>query len=294
MVKVSFDTLQSRFNDILSRIQIVEDESVESAPVCETCGGGGYIRYTVPLEHPMFGRLVLCPSNKCAAANAIRARRYEKTMKSSGLPASYAALSFDSWYALPKAMQRGKQLAAAAAWVFCQHDNHAVTLQDAAAAAGHNADALHSRPKNWLVFQGGLGLGKTGIAAAVVNELAVMGKPVLYMRLQDMFSEIQSRYTADEPPTADDVVKSIKTAPVLVLDEFNIPNVSADKSRLVEEIIRYRHGQRLATIITCNVTPQEFESMWGGRTADVTMESAHWIELSGAKIRKTDSAIRSF
>jgi len=112
--------------------------------------------------------------------------------------------------------------------------------------------------------------------------------------LQDMFTEIQSRYVATEPPTADEIVKSIKTAPVLVLDEFNVPNVSADKSRLVEEIIRYRHGNRLATIITCNVNPQEFESMWGGRTADVTMESAHWIELGGAKIRKTDSAIRSF
>lgn len=294
MVKVSFDTLQSRFNDILSRIQIVESDEPESAPVCETCGGLGYVRYSVPWGHALWGKMSLCDNPVCAVASEIRAKNYKQAMKSSGLPESYARLTFSTFLDLSEAEKRGKGLALGACWVFAHNrPEHLVTLEDAAAAVGKKYQA-ESRPKNWIVLQGGLGLGKTGLAAAVVNELSEHGAPVLYMRLQDMFSEIQSRYTANEPPSADDVVKSIKTAPVLVLDEFNVPNVSADKSRLVEEIIRYRHGNRLATIITCNVTPDEFNAMWGGRTADVTMESAHWIELSGVKIRKTDSAIRSF
>lgn len=294
MSKVNAEVLQNRLDAILSRIQIVESDEPESAPVCETCGGLGYIRFSVPWGHALWGKMSLCDNESCTVASEIRAQNYKQAMKSSGLPDSYARLTFSTFLDLSEAEKRGKGLALGACWVFAHNrPEHLVTLEDAAAAVGKKYQA-ESRPKNWIVLQGGLGLGKTGLAAAVVNELSEQGEPVLYMRLQDMFTEIQSRYAATESPSADDVVKRIKAAPVLVLDEFNIPNVSNDKARLVEEIIRYRHGNRIPTIITCNVTPQEFESMWGGRTVDVTLESAHWIELSGVKIRKTDSAIRSF
>jgi IstB-like ATP binding protein len=272
---------------------------VPTPPPCPVCCGRGMVGVNVPPGHAMFGRLIPCPNKACEAGQTVRIQRYSRMLSRSGLPDTYRSLSFDSFYDLPYEQKAGKELAAAACFVFASAgaDSHYVSLSKSAALVTNDPSMVNRLPddsKNWLVLQGGLGMGKTGLAAAVVNEILAHGMPVLFYRLQELFAEIQSRYGRTESPTADELIIEIQRADVLILDECNIPNVSADKSRLMEEIIRFRHGRSLPTIITCNVNQSGFAQMWGERSADVIYERAHWIVLTGQKLRRVGREIASF
>lgn len=298
MAEVSFE---ERISRILATVQI--DNTLPPPPtpepVCETCGGRGMVGINAPVGHPLFSKLIPCPNKDCPDGRRLRVSRYEKLLTKSGLPDTYRSLTLQSFIDLPEEMRRGKELAAGAAWIFSQRreQDHYLSLRESAQAVTEDSSIIQRYTpdlKNWLVFQGGLGLGKTGLAAAIVNELSGSFSPVLFFRLQEMFAEIQSKYGKTEGTSADELILEIQRAPVLILDEMNVSNVSADKTRLVEEIIRFRHGRSLPTVITCNVDQKGFASMWGERTADVVYERSHWIVMGGAKLRKTGQEVTSF
>lgn len=293
-----------RIQEILLTLEVDNTFSppVPLAPpiVCEVCADKGVVSLNVPPGHPKFGKWEICPNTDCPAANEKRSRRYDKMLKRSGLPSMYMLFDFDTWQRLPQQQRVGKELAAAAAWMFVERRTSQCnfSLREATKLIRPDDTGLHAKysdnGKNWLVFQGGLGLGKTGLAASIVNELSALGSTVLYLRLQEMFTEIQSRYGKDEPPSADELFEDIRRAPVLILDECNIANVSQDKTRLMEELIRFRHARQLPTVLTCNVGQQGFSQMWGERTADVIFSAAHWIVLKGDKLRQVSSEVESF
>lgn len=293
------------FEDRIARIlaTVAIDDTLPPSPpleaVCETCGGRGVVGIKAAPGDPRFGSIITCPDKTCADGNKLRRAKYDRLMAKSGLPDTYKALSLAGFAELPDDQRKGKELAAGAAWMFSQTftSDHYFSLRDAAAAVTDDAKIINrygAEQKNWLVLQGGLGLGKTGLAAAVVNEMSAALIPVLFFRLQEMFQEIQSKYGKTEGVSADDLILEIQRAPVLILDEFNISNKSADKTRIVEEIIRYRHGRSLPTIITCNLDMKGIADAWGDRTADVIGERAHWIVMGGQKLRRIGQEVASF
>lgn len=285
-------TLEERIARFTKQYGIEPSPPVPPAPPshkCETCADVGWI-IGKTADCPN-GKPILCPNPACIIANEQRAASAAKQLQRSGLPARYAPLTFKSWYEQPDAFRVGKELAAGAAWMFSR--GGAFSLNDAAVAAGYEAIG-EDEPRSWLVLQGGLGVGKTGLAAASINEMVIAGRSALYYRTGELFADIQSRYGQDEGVSADQLLETIKAAPVLVLDEMNVSRASDDKQRIVEELIRYRHGNDLPTLITCNVDTKKFEAMWGERTADVIFEQAHWIVVQGARLRRSAKVQESF
>jgi DNA replication protein DnaC len=293
--------LEERIARILATVAVDNTlpPSPPPLPVCETCGGRGVVGIKAEVGSPNFGKIITCPNKTCPEGNTIRLAKYDRLMTKSGLPDTYKALTLAGFAELSADQRKGKELAAGAAWMFSQTaaDNHYFSLQEAAAVVTEDRQIINrysSERKNWLVLQGGLGLGKTGLAAAVVNELSLSLTPVLFFRLQELFQEIQGRYGKTEGASADDLILEIQRATVLILDEFNISNKSADKTRIVEEIIRYRHGRSLPTIITCNLDMKGIADAWGDRTADVIGERAHWLVMGGQKLRRIGQEVPSF
>lgn len=280
---------------LAENIRVVEDAHADvPADVCQTCGGLGLIRYDVPLGHARFGKLYPCPASDCPARAQQQARRADSLLDKSGVPGTYRAFSFETWLALPAELRQGKDLAGAVAWVWSQ--KLAVSLSEAAALLQHpDSEFMSTVSKTWLVLQGDLGVGKTGLAAAATNALAAAGHQPVFYRLQEMFSEIQKHYGDNETGrNADDIISSIQRAEILILDECNVQRVSEDKARLFEEVIRYRHARQLPTLLTLNANQNEFEKAWGRRAADVTFSSAHWLTLTGKRLRRTDGEIKGF
>lgn len=279
-----------------ANIRIVPDDAPPAAPTCPTCEGLGLIRFDVPASDERWGKLYPCPEKACVTRAEAAARRADALLTRSGVPGTYRELTFDSWFQIPEQQRAGKELAAAAAWVWAH--KLTVSLRGAADLFEHpDAPRLPDNHKTWLVFQGDLGLGKTGLAAAATNQLAGAGRQPLFYRLQEMFSEIQSRYGDNETGrNADDIISQIQRAEVLILDECNVPGqrASEDKARLMEEVVRYRHARQLPTLLTLNASQTEFEKQWGRRTADVVFASAHWLELTGPRLRRSDGSVRAY
>ena len=293
-MQMGIEALTARLNSTQLGAPI---ETEPPAPQCDFCGDMGQVLPDVPFGDPHWGKPIDCPAPDCAAAAAVRQRRAESHLKSSSVPNKYKALTFTTWYTLPESQRKGKELAAAAAWSFASAaPTCGFSLQEAAQAAGAPTDRLDGEQRSWLVLQGGMGLGKTGIAASIVNEMTWNGHPVFFYRLAEMFKDIQRGY---QDGTADATLTAVQDAPALVLDEFNVPTgadgkATADKQRLLEEIIRYRHARSLPTVITCNLDFAALTKMWGERTTDVIAEAAHWIVLTGAKIRRGAKTVESF
>lgn len=250
---------------------------------CEVCEDRGVISYAVPFGHDLFGKLYPCPS--CQRGYDLLVRQWRNRLANAGLPTSYQGLTFDTWQALPEALKEGKRLAFHAAMLFVAGAGHYVSIAQAYKLSKRQwkgADVL----RNSLVLQGPVGTGKTGLAAAIINALLGQMQPVLYVRVQDFIMSVQARYGAgDEKPTADDVIDELRKAPVVVLDEFNLVTKSDNREEIMEKVVRYRHGQSLPTIITCNHTQEQLRAQWGERTASVLLAMAHWIPMGGEPIR---------
>lgn len=251
---------------------------------CEVCGGMGYVRYEVEIGDPRFGQLYACPAN-CEAIRTIREDQRGRIQRYTALPAEYAELTFATWDRLPDIVKQGKESARWLAGAFVE-----------AMPSGY-VRAGETDPRNWLYFHGANGVGKTGLAAAIVNALTDMGQQSLYIRLQDFIQAVQARYQRAKTTdgygddfgndTSEDVIAHAQTAPVLVVDEFDVRDreISADKLGIVEKVVRYRHGNRLPTVITTNLTPEAFEDRWGPTIATVALSRSHCIHVSGPVLR---------
>jgi len=277
---------QKRFGWDSEPMTIVDDTSA-----CSGCNGYGWIRYDVPLGHGWFGKMFPCPD--CERGQAIEIQRYTNLLTYAELPASYQQFSFMTWEQyLTDAQRDGKHAAYMAAVRFCQNERHFVNLAEIYDILGMTWERDRvTRVKNSLVFYGEYGTGKTGLCAAIVNELLLQGKRSLYIRCRDMLREIQSRYRKDVEPSADDMLRKFQRAPILFIDEFNIGNLSDDRMEIIEDVMRYRYGNQLPTIMTCNINQQMFYNQWGGRTGDVVIAMAHWIEVGGVRLRTNDAPV---
>lgn len=250
---------------------------------CAVCEDRGLVSYAVPVGHEYFGKLYPCPA--CEKGHRLLVNQWRARMRDAGLPSNYQGLTFDTWQALAENLKEGKRLAFQAAMLFVAGEGHYVSISEAYRLCKRRfagADVV----RNSLVFQGQVGTGKTGLAAGIINALLEQMQPVLYVRTQDFIMSVQARYGAgDEKPTSDDVINELRQAPVVVLDEFNLVSDSPNRQEIIEKVIRYRHGQALPTIVTCNHTQEQLRSQWGDRTVSVLLAMAHWIPMGGEPIR---------
>lgn len=249
---------------------------------CGVCEDKGMVRYDVPVEHEYFGKMFPCPA--CERGHQLLVNQWRARLANAGLPATYQHLTFESWKALPESLKEGKRLAFNAAMLFAAGEGHYVSIAEAyrlSKRKWQQEDVV----RNSLIFQGPVGTGKTGLAAAIINALLEQLQPVLYVRAQDFIMSVQARYGTDEKPSSDDVINELRQAPVVVLDEFNLTDKSADRQSIMEKVIRYRHGHALPTIITCNFNQDQLREQWGERTVSVLLAMAHFIPMGGEEIR---------
>lgn len=270
-------------------------QQVLESPVydCPTCEDRGMVSYNVPFGHELFGKLMPCPD--CQKGNDLQVRQWQIRLKNAALPEAYQQLTFASWDALPENLRAGKRLALFAATLFAATFDHYVSLAQAYRMAGRTWKA-DDVIRNSLVFQGPVGVGKTGLAAAIVNDLLARSQPALYVRVQDFIASVQERYgkSADEHPTDQEVIDAARRAPVLVLDEMNMVAATDNRREIMENVIRYRYGNALPTIVTCNHSQDELTADWGERTTNVLFAMAHWVPMGGLPIRIARPPVEAF
>ncbi len=123
-------------------------------------------------------------------------------------------------------------------------------------------------PDGWLVLQGDNGCGKTHLAAAIVNYRHQIKKPALFIVVPDFLDHLRSTFSPESKISYDRFFESVKSTPLLVLDDFGAQTSTPWAQEKLYQVINHRYNARLATVITTNCSLEEIENRISSRLAD--------------------------
>jgi DNA replication protein DnaC len=209
------------------------------APVCE---GLGYVRASLPVGHPDFGKLFPCPH----APRTVTPERVATLRNLSNLNAfadkTFATFSTERVGITP---------------------SQAASLQ----AALQSARAFADHPEGWLLLQGTYGCGKTHLAAAIGNQRLEHGETVLFITSPDLLDHLRSAYDNKATPY-DDLFERVRTAPLLILDDLGVENPSAWAREKLFQLLNHRYSYHLPTVVTTNAPVDALDPRLRSRLLD--------------------------
>lgn len=148
----------------------------------------------------------------------------------------------------------------------------AVELWDSGKGTPTNAskalDAMASKGLTFALLTGDTGVGKTCAAVAMMAYRLLddvrMDVPVLFVRATE--GARMGLYDDGDRKLA----RQMREAGLLVVDDLGAEFVSDGSiwRTILDEVIDYRYGERLDTVLTTNLTADAFKSRYGARIAD--------------------------
>ena len=123
-------------------------------------------------------------------------------------------------------------------------------------------------PDGWLVLVGVNGCGKTHLAAAIANYRYEAKKPALFIVVPSFLDHLRSTFSPESKISYDQLFESVKSTPLLILDDFGEQSTTPWAQEKLYQVINYRYNARLATIITTCCSLDEMESPICSRLAD--------------------------
>lgn len=206
------------------------------------CGGLGYVRYDLPVEHPDFGKLFRCPNNRF-----VDPERREKLRKLGNLDA-FTDKTFESFRVdLPMLTPTQRQ-----------------SLETALIIARNYAQ----NPDGWLLLEGTYGCGKTHLAAAVGNARLDYEDAVLFITTPDLLDHLRNTYGPASDLNYDEMFDRLKGAPLLILDDLGVENPSGWAQEKLFQLLNHRHSRRMPTIITTNADLESLDPRIRSRLLD--------------------------
>lgn len=221
---------------------------VESPSECPICKGVGFFRKDVPIDHPDFGKAFPCPHKLVSLAKNQLVELHE----SAGL-GSLAQMTFDSF------LPRGIGLLP--------------DKQENLLGAFESVHEFAKNPLGWLVIRGGYGCGKTHLTAAIANYRVATGQPALFVVVPDLLDHIRATFAPDSNVSFDERFEAIRTAPLLLLDDFGTQNATPWAKEKVFQLINYRYNAKLPTVITTNLALEEIEPRLRSRMTDTSLSN---------------------
>ena len=212
-------------------------------PNCPHCGGRGYLRVDLPVGHPDFGKLEFCTCRQNQISQQIRQRLYALSRLE-----ELGHLTFENF------KPRGR----VGLWPL-----EASSLEQAYNQSRQYAQSL----KGWLLLQGEYGCGKTHLAAAIANFAVSLGVPTLFITVPDLLDSLRSAYQ-DPGATFEERFEEIRSAPLLVLDDFGTQNATAWAQEKLFQILNYRYANRLPLVVTTNLVLEDFDGRIRSRLVD--------------------------
>lgn len=221
-------------------------------PACPVCGGLGYVRADYELCHPNFGKLTPCP--KCREPQIkqkILSRVYEycelKTLSDKSFenfdPTGNASL-FNAFKA-------------------CKN---------------------YARIKDgWLVMAGGVGCGKTHLAAAIANQTDI---PCLFVTVPDMLDMLRAGFNSDATWQYSERMEAIRKIDMLIMDDLGVENNTPWAAEKIFQLINYRYINKAPTVFTTNVMPENLDGRIYSRLRDTDLVQSLGIDASDYRRRK--------
>jgi DNA replication protein DnaC len=224
-------------------IPIPAPHTLPGEPDCPLCGGVGYLRTDLPIEHPDFGKLRICTCRQ----GQIHQQTRERLFKLSHLD-ELSHLTFDNF------KPRG-------------HMGLPPQQANSLELAYNQAQQFSQSLSGWLLLQGNFGCGKTHLAAAIANFAVDLGVPTLFITVPDLLDSLRFAYQSPEA-TFEERFEEIRQADLLILDDFGTQNATQWAQEKLFQIINYRYINRLPLVVTTNLSIQDIEDRIRSRLMD--------------------------
>lgn len=212
-------------------------------PNCPLCHGMGFLRQDLPLGHPDFGKIRVCECRHEHVAQQVRQRLFELSHLH-----ELGDLTFENF------QPRGRV-------------GLSVSQARSLEIALNQSQMYAQNLRGWLVLQGGFGCGKTHLAAAIANFAVSVGVPTLFITVPDLLDSL--RFAFNNPDTTFEArFEEIRTAPLLVMDDFGAQNASSWAVEKLFQILNYRYINHLPLVLTTNLDWRDFDERIASRLQD--------------------------
>jgi len=146
-----------------------------------------------------------------------------------------------------------------------------------------------SRAAN-IVFTGGTGVGKTGLASAILLKALKAGHRGLFIKAQDLFDAM---YQTLADYSSRRLLNRLIRMDVLLIDEMGYLNLRPEQSNIFFKLMEERYGRK-ATIITTNLEYEQWYDFLGnkdmvGALLDRLRHHCHTIRIDGPSLRSPEA-----
>ena len=137
-----------------------------------------------------------------------------------------------------------------------------------------------------LVFVGPTGVGKTGLASALLLEALQNGHRGLFVRAQDLFDDM---YASLADRSSRKLIDRLARVDVLVVDEMGYLNLEPEQTNIFFKLMEERYRRR-STIITTNLEYDEWHNFLGNKALVDALLSrlrhqCHTVRIEGPSLR---------
>ncbi|MHB0923773.1 MAG: ATP-binding protein [Bellilinea sp.] len=212
-------------------------------PNCPICGGIGFVRHDLPVDHPDFGKLSVCVCRQKEVSRTERRRLY----RLSNLDA-FSGMTFES-FKVQGRLGLGDQQVRSLQFAFNQ------------------AQQFANNPQGWLLMMGGYGTGKTHLAAAIANQVVELGGPTLFLTVPDLLDWLRFSFESDES-SLEQRLEEIRSINLLVLDDLGTQNATPWAEEKLYQIINHRYVNKLPMVVTTNLLLNEIDGRITSRLQD--------------------------
>lgn len=141
------------------------------------------------------------------------------------------------------------------------------------------AESLGNDTKSGLLICGGVGVGKTHLAVAILGAAFKKGMSAALVYIPDLLADLRDQSIRG-------LAEKVRSRRFLVLDDLGAEKASEWTEQELVRLINYRYEHMLPTVITTNLSSEELVSKLGARGADRLNEMCTPVVVGGRSRRK--------
>jgi DNA replication protein DnaC len=258
-------SISNVLSQVRANIECAPSSASEAKPLgdpnCSQCAGVGYVRFDVPVGHEKFGKAESCVCRAKDVALSARNRLFALSNLE-----RLGNLSFENFNATgndkAKFMTPQERESLSQAFEVCEKFDD-----------------------GWLLLEGGYGCGKTHLAAAIANKAVSKGVPTLFITVPDLLDSL--RFSFNDPETTfEQRFDEIRSAHLLILDDFGTQNGTPWAQEKIFQLLNYRYINKLVTVITTNLMLDAIEGRVRSRLQDA--ELVTHLKISASDYRRPE------
>ena len=146
----------------------------------------------------------------------------------------------------------------------------------------NNNNLFHQKRNSMIIF-GGVGSGKTHLAAAIANALIDRGIPCLFGTFSEHLEHIREEY---DHTGQKKYLSMMKNTPMLVLDDIGKERKSDWTQQILFDVVNYRYEHMLPVVITTNFDFDRLGNYVGSAIFSRLYEMSGGVQTSGGDHRR--------